>query len=270
MNKKIARSLIIGALCLASFGGSSAWAQSSKGKILVVLSGVDYVSVRNAAPHPTGYFLVELMGPLTALLKAGYEVVYANPNGKTPAMDVVSDDPKWFKSPQDYQNAKELLKTQIALKTPRLLSSLKEKELESFTGIFLPGGHAPMEDLYRNVELGRILRYFHQHQKTTALICHAPIALLAAQENGSWIYENYTMTVFSDNEEKQEEALNVFGGTLNFYVQDALAQAGGNLVVGLPWTSHAVQDKELITGQNPMSEEDFTQLLLRSLDSQTK
>ena len=41
-------------------------------------------------------------------------------------------------------------------------------------------GHAPLEDLKLNKDLGRILLHFHAAQRPTAIICHAPIALLSA------------------------------------------------------------------------------------------
>lgn len=42
-----------------------------------------------------------------------------------------------------------------------------------------------MEDLKADKDLGRILRHFHTKQRPTAVICHAPIALLSAQQVGS-------------------------------------------------------------------------------------
>jgi putative intracellular protease/amidase len=42
---------------------------------------------------------------------------------------------------------------------------------------YVPGGHAPMQDLLADPALGRLLRAFHAEGKTTALVCHGPIAL---------------------------------------------------------------------------------------------
>ncbi len=235
-------------------------------KILVVLSGVDYVSVQGKPAHRTGFFMPELTGPVIGLLKAGYQIVIANPTGQEANMDPISDDPKWFSSPQAYKEGKLLLRSLAQIKRPLKLSSLSENFLSQFDGIFLPGGHAPMEDLVKDPYLGRILRYFHQQKKITALICHAPVALLSARvPNQRWIYEGYKMTVFSNAEEIEEENLGVFGGKLYYYVQDALMKAGGRVEVAASWQSKAVKDRELITGQNPMSEGAFTQLFLEAL-----
>ncbi len=236
------------------------------GKILVVLSGVDYVSVQGKPAHRTGFFMPELTGPVLGLIKAGYQIVIANPTGLEAKMDPISDDPKWFSSPKAYREGQILLRSLTQIKRPLKLSSLSANFLSQFDGIFLPGGHAPMEDLVKDPYLGRVLRYFHQQKKITALICHAPVALLSARiPNQRWIYEGYKMTVFSNAEEIQEENLGVFGGKLNYYVQDVLMKAGGRVEISAPWQSKAVRDRELITGQNPMSEGAFTQLFLEAL-----
>ncbi len=254
-------------------------AQSSCRKILVVLSSSSFISTKESTrdgtpPHPTGYFLPELTGPVSALLKAGYEVVIAvpkptNPDGtpKPAEMDKISDDPKWFKSEDAYKAAKQLIQDLPGLKTPQGLSSFTEEgALKDFAGIFIPGGHAPMEDLAEDQHLGIILKFFHDQGKPTALICHGPAALLSTKTwRSEWLYKGYKMTAFSTAEEKQEEDAGVFNGHLLFYLDEQLSNFGGSIDVGQPWTSHAVRDRELITGQNPMSEEAFTGLLLEAL-----
>ena len=58
---------------------------ASKGKILVVFSSEDKITViqKDGKPHghATGFFLTELMIPLKALKKEGYTPVYASPEG---------------------------------------------------------------------------------------------------------------------------------------------------------------------------------------------
>ena len=152
-------------------------------RILVALSGVDYISLAEGKQHKTGYYLSELGLPLKKLIDADYEIVIANPNGKEPTMDKGSDDPKWFKSKEEYQATKNLVLSLENLKHPRTFDSFTEKELNEFEGIFLPGGHAPMEDLVVNQHLGKILKHFHYARKPQVLLCHAPIALLSTLDN---------------------------------------------------------------------------------------
>jgi putative intracellular protease/amidase len=234
-------------------------------KVLIILSSSNFLQMSNGHKHPTGYFLSELSGPAIALSKAGYELVFANPKGNAPVMDKISDDPKWFTSPAVYQEAKDFVVNNKNLHKPVPLKSLSDEKLMGFAAVFVPGGHAPMEDLV-NKQVGRILTHFHKQQKPTALICHGPVALLSTRDsNGKSIYSGYNATSFSNAEEKEEEKLGVFGGNVRFYLQDALAKAGLNVAVGSPWTSQVIQDRELITGQNPMSEDAFTKGLLQML-----
>ena len=51
---------------------------------------------------------------------------------------------------------------------------------DGYAGVFVPGGQAPVVDLMQDPDVGEILRHFHQHSKPTALLCHGPIAVVAA------------------------------------------------------------------------------------------
>lgn len=245
---------------------SSATNNTKSPKILVVLSSSSYVTTKEGHRHPTGYFLSELAGPAIALKQSGYELVFATPGGKIPVADPTSIQQQWFKTLETYSAARQFAANESGLKHPLALETLKAQDLETFAGIFIPGGHAPVEDLSRNKSLGDVLKYFHEHHKPTGLICHGPAALLSAPvEHGKWLYSAYALTGFSTAEEKQEEDNGHLDGHMPFYLDAELSRLGGNVSTANPWQSHAVRDRELITGQNPMSEEEFTALFLESL-----
>lgn len=262
-------------------------AHASSKKILVVLSGESKITLRNGVIHPTGFFLSELAVPVRSLIDAGYELVFATPEAKSPAMDKISDTAVWFDGNEvEYKKAKDLVQSLDGLKHPHSLGEIWKEGVDQYAGIFLPGGHAPMEDLIVDKNLGKILNAFHKAGKPTALICHAPIALLstlseatkfrdelagdAAVHRQSWIYEGYAMTSFSTKEEQQEEPGqdNALGGFVQFYPAEALGFAGGDVSVAEKWHSHVVRDRELITGQNPMSDTELSRVLLQALNEQ--
>jgi putative intracellular protease/amidase len=117
------------------------------------------------------------------------------------------------------------------------------------------------------------------------VLCHGPISLLSALPNSwefvaalsagdtagahekakGWIYSGYKMTIFSTAEEQQREPLEI-GGKVLFYPDFALQTAGGNVSVLPPWKSYVIQDRELISGQNPFSDQAVLNLLLPALD----
>jgi len=80
-----------------------------------------------------------------------------------------------------------------------------------------------------------------------------------------WIYSGYRMTIFSTAEEQQREPLEI-GGKVLFYPDFALTTAGGDVSVVAPWKSYVVQDRELISGQNPFSDQAVLDHLLPALN----
>jgi putative intracellular protease/amidase len=142
-----------------------------------------------------------------------------------------------------------------------------------------------MIDLLDDPDAGTVMRHFHETSKPTAVLCHGPISLLSALLNSrevvaalsagdaagahtraqGWIYSGYKMTIFSTAEEQQREPLEIEGKVL-FYPDFALSTAGGNVSVLAPWSSYVVQDRELISGQNPFSDQALLKLLIPALN----
>ena len=77
------------------------------------------------------------------------------------------------------------------------------------------------------------------------------------------------MTIFSTAEEQQREPIEI-GGKVFFYPDFALRAAGGDVSVLAPWTSYVVQDREVISGQNPFSDYALLRLLLPALNGKKK
>jgi putative intracellular protease/amidase len=77
------------------------------------------------------------------------------------------------------------------------------------------------------------------------------------------------VTIFSAAEEQQREPLEI-GGKVLFYPDFALSTAGADASVLAPWSSYVLQDREVISGQNPFSDEALLKLLLAALDGKKK
>jgi putative intracellular protease/amidase len=246
----------------------------NKDKVLIVLSSQSILPLKGGKTFETGYYLNELIIPAQRFAAAGHELVFANPKGNRPAVDQASVSPDYFGGSK--ATLDDALKFQASLQGlahPLTLHSVARGDLGQYAAVFVPGGPAPMIDLMADRDLGRILRYFHAHQKMTVLLCHAPIALLSAASDpqaeqaalragdsarakqlaANWPYRGYRMTVFSNDEEEQA-AKNVFHGDPQFLPAQALENAGGNVSTVSAWHPQAVQDRELITGQNPFSD----------------
>lgn len=261
----------------------------TKGKVLVIISSQNKIELRNGKTYQTGYFLNELAVPVKRLVEAGYTVTFANPQGNKPSMDLHSDSVDFFgKNQAEYQAAKTFHDRLAGLKSPRKLSEVVKEGLTQYDAVFFPGGHAPMGDLITDPAVRKTLAYFHLTSKPTALICHAPIALIAAMPQAdafvsamrqgntqtaiksaqNWQYKGYKMTIFSTAEEKIAES-NQLGGQMLFYPESAMKIAGGNVNVARSWSSHVVQDRELITGQNPFSDTELAEKLLKAIEQKS-
>lgn len=255
--------------------------------VLVVLSDSDHLDLKEGKIFPTGFYLNELMQPVKRLLDAGHKVTFATPNGLAPTLDKSSDDKMYFNNDEA-----ALLSHRALLETLQLTSSstspvislarVEQIGYDHYDAIYIPGGHAPMQDLLTSKAVGKALKAFHTAHKPTALVCHGPIALLSTlpdatsftqqlSDNGlassqpGWIYAGYRMTVISTAEEEKAKVL-LGGGTMKFYPQTALEQAGGKFSSNIePFSPYVVTDRELITGQNPASAMGVADELLKHL-----
>src|SRR5262249_56726346 len=80
-----------------------------------------------------------------------------------------------------------------------------------------------------------------------------------------WQYSGYKMTVFSMTEEKVIEE-HILHAKLYFNMVDALRTAGGEVsTTSVDFEPNVVVDRELITGQNPRSDNPIAARLLPAL-----
>jgi putative intracellular protease/amidase len=259
----------------------------TKGRVLIVGSSSDTFELKSGRKDPTGYYLNELAVPAQALVDAGYELVLATPKGTQPVVEQFSVKVDYFGgSEAALQKALDFVATSPGLQNPRSIRSVLDAGLKDYVAVFVPGGHPPMIDLMQDPDLGEVLRHFHTEAKPTALLCHGPVAAAAAMPNAKefrqalvegdaeaaraaaagWQYEGYRMTVFSDDEEKWAEEHILNGDEVFFYPADALTAAGGNVETQGVFESHVVQDRELLTGQNPFSDGRFAEMFVSTLD----
>ncbi len=264
---------------------------TTKGKVLVLVSSGRGLPLKNGKIYTgAGYYLNELTVPVRALMKEGYEITFANPKGNTPQVDVHSEVADFFGGDdaklEDYMKFRDSL---LGLRDPSRIKDVIASGLEQYDAVFVPGGHGPMIDLLDDPDAGTVLRHFHKTSKPTAVLCHGPISLLAALPNSAevvaalsagdaagahakaqgWIYSGYKVTIFSTAEEQQREPLEINGKVL-FYPDFALRTAGADVSVAAPWQSYVLQDREVISGQNPFSDQALLKLLLAALDEKRK
>ncbi|KAI8932474.1 hypothetical protein NX059_010658 [Plenodomus lindquistii] len=232
-------------------------------KVLIILSDAHSFPLYNTGTdqktvsQPSGFFLMELAKPLQKFLEAGCEVTFSSPLGKEPQADPLSLSLTAFAG-NFYERQREValierMKRENGFASPKKFADISDEELKSFSGIFIPGGHAPLSDLGDNPHLGRILLHFHTAAKPTAALCHGPWAFLSTKvgPTGEFAYKGYKMTAWSDVEEKFMET--IFRGEID-KVESTLRAEGADMQEGVAKSlGYITVDRELITGDNPMS-----------------
>lgn len=236
----------------------------AKGKILMVASSP---SVSKQTGWPIGFWAAELTHPLRVFQEAGYEVElvstdggklmmdgYSNPTDASgySAHDVISlgyMQQKWFNDM--LENTKKMTEVNAA----------------DYVGIFLVGGQGPMYTYRGNKDLEKLFVNFYESGKPSTAVCHSTTLLLEAKKsNGELLVKGKTWTGFADAEE--EFADKAVGMKIQPYrIEDEAKKiAGTTFKVAAPFSSYAIQDGNLITGQQQNSGAAAAELMVKALD----
>jgi putative intracellular protease/amidase len=229
-------------------------------RVLMVISGADSLTLAGEAAHPTGYWAEEVVTSHRVLHDAGVAVDIATPGGVRPTVDSLSLDERGGvdrAAAEEFRAYLDSLSDHLA----RPLS-LGDMSVADYDAIFVPGGHAPMEDLARDADLGRLLTDANRSGTIIAALCHGPAGLLSARgDDAGFIFAGRRLTVFTDEEERQGGLKDV----VPYLVESRLRELGAVVEAGPAWTSQVVVDGNLITGQNPQSSVDTAQQVIAEL-----
>ncbi|MGW6246332.1 type 1 glutamine amidotransferase domain-containing protein [Streptomyces roseolus] len=234
-------------------------------KVLFVVSAADRWTLRGGEVHPSGYWGEELAMPHKIFSAAGWEITVATPGGKVPTLDRLSTGRTAGRPSKLREVAAYLESIQGELDDPRVLADV---DPDDFDVVFYPGGHGPMEDLSVDPVSGALITRVLRSGKPLALLCHAPAAAFAAQnEDGSWPFTGYRMTGLSNLEEK----FNSFGRKAVWLLEDRLRESGAEYSKArLPLRPYVVVDRNVYTGQNPPSSEHLATRLVADVNAAAK
>ena len=130
-------------------------------------------------------------------------------------------------------------------------------DVADYDAVFYPGGHGPMEDLAYDQDSAKLLQERIDSGRALSLVCHAPAALLAL-DNDNWPLKGYTMTGFTNAEEGEETI-----AAAKWVVETRLRELGADFKQTDPMQPYVEVDRNLYTGQNPASSEPLAQRILR-------
>ncbi|MEO1626533.1 MAG: type 1 glutamine amidotransferase domain-containing protein [Bacteroidota bacterium] len=222
-----------------------------RGKILLVASSPD---VSQQTGWPIGFWASELTHPLHVFQEAGYELELASTKGGKVEMDAYSNPTD--ESGYAAHDVISLGYLQLDW-FQELLANTKaiaEIDADGYDAIFLVGGQGPMYTFRGNRELEDLFAKFYEQGKPSAAVCHATSLLLEAKgTNGELIVKGKTWTGFADAEE--DFADQAVGQKIQPYriEEEAKKLTETTFKVATPFSSYAIADGNLITGQQQNS-----------------
>ncbi len=223
----------------------------SKGKILMVASSP---AVSEQTGWPIGFWAAELTHPLHVFQEAGYDVELASTKGGEILMDGYSNplDASGYSA----HDVISLGYMQLDWFNEMLKSTKKLEEVnsEGYDAIFLVGGQAPMYTFRGNEDLENLFASFYESKKPSAAVCHSTTLLLEAKDSrGELLVRGKTWTGFANSEE--DFADQAVGMKIQPYriEEEARKIQGTNFKVADPFSSYAIADGNLVTGQQQNS-----------------
>ena len=237
----------------------------SKGKILMVASSP---AISEQTGWPIGFWAAELTHPLHVFQEAGYDVELVSTEGGKLEMDGYSNptDASGYSAhdvislgymQQDWFN--EMLAD---------TKKLTDVNHSDYDAIFLVGGQGPMYTFRGNKDLEELFVSFYEADKPSASVCHSTTLLLEAKKsNGELLVNGLTWTGFADAEE--EFADQAVGQKIQPYriENEARKIPGTEFKVAEPFSSYAIADGRLITGQQQNSGAAAARMVVEQLAS---
>lgn len=235
-----------------------------RGRILMVASSP---AVSSQTGWPIGFWASELTHPLFVFQEAGYEIVLASTEGGEIKMDGFSDPTN--ESGYSAHDVISLGFLQQEWFNNMLKNTLKVSEVNArdYDAIFLVGGQGPMYTFRGNRELEKLFSAFYEMGKPTAAVCHSTALLLEAKDSdGELLVNGKTWTGFANAEE--DYADQAVGLKIQPYrIEDEARKLNGTTFkVADPFSSYAVVDGNLVTGQQQNSGTAAARLVVEMLN----
>jgi putative intracellular protease/amidase len=223
-------------------------------KILVVLTNtIRYHGTQQA----TGLWLGEATEFVDEVTNANFAIDYVSPKG-----GFVPLDPRSFK----YTDKSTMdIYASSDFQQRALTNSLKPEQInpQDYSAIYYTGGHGVMWDFPTDPKLQEITRKIYQQGGLITSVCHGIAGLLNVTDaNGKYLIAGKNITGFTT----AEEILAGKRKVVPFLNENVAKSHGANFQKKRAYKEFAIQDDQLITGQNPFSARAVAKLVIKNLD----
>jgi putative intracellular protease/amidase len=206
------------------------------------MSSVDEMGISG---KQTGTWFTELAAPYYILTEAGYEVIFASPEGGEAPLDLLS-----MKAPYTTEYTERFFNDPVAMFAARNTRKLREVDYNTFDALFVPGGYGLLWDLASDSHSIKMVRDFYETDRPVAMVCHAPAILRDVKKSdGTYLVDGVNLAGFKNAEDAEIELLH----HLLFSLEDELKRRGANYISKANCEPNVVEDGALMTGQSPAS-----------------
>lgn len=236
----------------------------NNGKVLLIVSNP---AVSKQTGWNIGVWAAEVAHPFWEFSFAGYAVDIASPDGGEVKIDEFSDPENASKyAAWDYVSLGFLKDPSKAAKLKNTIK-LSAVNPDEYKAILVCGGQGPMYTFYENEELHQFFVKFYLTGKPAAAICHGTCILLKTKlPGGKYLVDGKKWTGFANSEENYADTY-VGQKIQPFRIEDlARKMPNSRFTVAPMFENYAVEDGNLITGQQQNSGADAARLVIRQLE----
>jgi len=236
--------------------------QGKKSKVLVIFTENKNLKMKNGKYFSTGNHPVEALLPMLHLKNAGFEFEIATPTGK-PVVFEMWAFPKKDEHVKSIFN--ELKKNfESPLKLSEFIHSSFDRS-DSYSAVFVPGGHGAMIGIPEDENVGKILRWADQNNLFTISLCHGPGAFLSTTlGDQEFLYKGYNMAVFPDSVDNKTPIFGYLPGKMPYGLSEKLKSLGVNLM-NTKMDKTVCVDRRLITGSSPLASNELGKIAANTL-----
>jgi putative intracellular protease/amidase len=224
-------------------------------------------SVSTTLGGPVGFWASELIHPYDEFTKAGCQVTIASPNGGQVKFDSFSDPRDASGYSKDDTLSLHYINQPEFMQLLENTAAIGDLDMSEFDAMVVCGGQSPMFTFRQNKTLIQLFSDFYATGKPTAALCHGTCVLLEAKlSNKAYLIQGKTITGFANSEEDYADRV-VGQKVMPFRIEDEANKLGANFVTKEAFAPHAIQDGNLITGQQQNSGAATAKLVLAALGS---
>lgn len=210
--------------------------------LIIVTNAGEYEKVG----YRTGLWLGELTHFWDVAEKAGFQMDIASPSGGYVPIDPESLAHAVLKD----GGTEERYKDRDFMDRLKDTKKVADTDVATYDAIYMTGGHGVCFD-FESPDLAKLTAAFWEAGKIVSAVCHGPAGLLDVKlTNGEYLIAGKDVTGFSWNEEGKVGR----DDAVPYNLEEELQKRGAKY--GKAWmafSSHVVEDGNLITGQNPAS-----------------